>query len=332
MDEKAKIEARKAAQQRYNAKMKAHMTYCEDCNKQVSTPSWRKHIVSKKHLQNTYKERKPFFEEMIDLWNQCGVEGANIRKLCIEMHDLIEGEYFDENRQEIIPEEERYDDPMPYARSAEEKEFCENTVFGMEERIDSLLQKLNNTKPYHVHIDYLEDKEVRFNQIRKDVDSKDLKKKLLFCFQDLLQPWPKDKSAEEEQKKLEKWHAAQREQEEIIKQKAEMLRPSQRVLVDKSDEDGEDEDFDYSDAFPAYATFLRVKKGTKNKILQQIAESYIHIFDRPMHDLYDIIEQKRTQDYNEAYSFALQCKTSYDEQNGDEMDMSEVEEEEEEEM
>jgi hypothetical protein len=340
MDQKAKEESRKAAQQKYHAKIKKELTFCNDCNKQVATPSWRKHIVSNKHLQNCFKERKTFFEEFQDLYNLLSVEGSDIRRIFCDMHDLIEGEYYDEQRQEILSEEERYTDPTPFARNDREKDFC-GTIFYMEQQIQQQFTMLHNTRPFHVDITYLEKKEAYFENLSKNVDDKDLKKKLLWCFQDLLQPWPADKTAEMEHKKQLKWEAARKAQEEAIRQKDEMAQPVKKakavvVVVQKPKEEEEDEEDDYDDSepFPTYSTFLRLKNKTKNKILGFIGDNFLHIFDRIMTDLLDIVEFKKTQDYNEAYRFVLLSKNDYDDRqnaNDDSMDCSDIAEEEEEE-
>lgn len=339
MDQKAKEEARKAANKRFREKQKTQTTFCPDCNKSVKNLTWTTHITSKKHLENTFKERKDFFEEFQDLYNLLAIEGSDVRKIFCSMKDLIEGEYYDDNGHEIIPEDEIYTDPTPFARNDVEIDFC-GTIFYMEQKIEEQLQKLYNTRPYHVDINYLEKKETSFNCLKKNIDDKDLKKKLLWCFQDLFVPWPKDKTAEEEQKKLEKWDNDRRAQEEALKKKDEMMRPTvvsqapkvvKIVAMEKKDDD--EDDYDDSDPFPAYGTFLRLKNKTKNKILAFIADNFMHIFDRSMMDLFDIIEFKKTQDYDESYRFALQCKNDYDDRHNDEnnsMDCSDVEEDEEE--
>lgn len=64
-----KKEARKAAQQRYNAKIKKEVINCDTCMKQVSAPSWRKHILSEKHRKNV-SEPKTFLTEFLQLYKK----------------------------------------------------------------------------------------------------------------------------------------------------------------------------------------------------------------------------------------------------------------------
>lgn len=314
MDQKAKEEARKAANKRFHEKQKSQYTYCVECNKQIKNSTLRSHNVTKKHLQNLCKERKPFFEEMIDLWNQCGVEGADIRKLCIQMHDLIEGEYFDENHQEIIPEEERYNDPLPFARNEVERDLC-GTVGWMEKEIYCLLDHLHRNKPSHVHVEYLEKKEAKFDSIRKDVDDRDLKKKLLWCFQDLSLPWPADKTEEERQKKLEMWRKQEKEQEERLKERAAAYssaapKPS-KIIVE------EEMDREVVEDFPAYAAFLKMNDKSKLAVLENICLNLLHVYeDEPTAPIMDTVEFQRSGDYNEIYRYALYKYNDYNERQG----------------
>lgn len=116
-DPKAKEESRKAANKRFYDKQKLQTTYCEDCNKHIKTPTWRTHILSKKHLQNTMKERKTFFEEYLELHKKLSIEGNDIRKIFMGIRDLIEGEYCDEDENEISQDDEGDIDPLSFARN-----------------------------------------------------------------------------------------------------------------------------------------------------------------------------------------------------------------------
>jgi hypothetical protein len=78
-------------------------TLCLECNKHIKKTTWRFHILSQKHLQNTLKIHKTFLEKLSELHGKLSMERVNIRKLCVEIHDLIEGEYYENGVETITP-------------------------------------------------------------------------------------------------------------------------------------------------------------------------------------------------------------------------------------
>jgi len=298
MDQKAKEESRKAANKRFHDKQKSQTTYCEDCNKHIKTPTYRTHILTKKHLQNTMKQRKTFFEEYLELHEKLTVEGQDVRKIFMEIRDLIDGEYCDEDGNEIIPEDERYTDPLPFARNDVERDFC-GTVFYMEQQMEILIQKLNKTLPTYLSIDYLEKKQIAYNTIRANVDDKNLKKKLLFCFQDFMLPFPPNMEDEERHKKIQKWKKNEKPVKTIQESKEEEEQvEEEQVEVEEEEEEEEEEDqmeeeeedngvetyeIDTTNYitmfFPTIMDFRKLTKHKKEHVLEEIAVNCPEVFE-----------------------------------------------------
>lgn len=345
MDKKAKEESRKAANKRFHDKQKSQTTYCEDCNKHIKTPTYRTHILTKKHLQNTLKERKTFFEEYLALHEKLTIEGQDVRKIFMDIKDLIEGEYCDEDGNEILPEEERYTDPLPFARNDVERDFC-GTIGYMERQMETLIKKLNKTLPPYLSIDYLEAKEKAYNNIRANIDDRDLKKKILFCFQDFMLPFPPNKEDNERHKKIQKWNGTTKQATIIQEAKIEEAssgdddddeeEEEEEKAMDVEEEE-EDTGVDTYDAdeensttahFPTITDFRNLKKIKKEMVLEEIASNCAHVFEdeRFLIDMiFEVLSEKESLKYDILYDDIISCyrRWKYN------CDMSQIEEEEE---
>lgn len=136
----SKVKVSKSKSQLYSKtayeKIKEQKYLCTFCNVTVVNVRKNAHEKTTKHISNVKKGAFDFNQSIMTLMNDW-LKNGNKTKL-LELHSLIQKEYFDENGYEI-PDEMVYDDPLP--KTDEEIEFCNQAVCGM---IMDLRQKNDN--------------------------------------------------------------------------------------------------------------------------------------------------------------------------------------------
>jgi hypothetical protein len=107
-------------------KVKEQKYLCVYCNVNVLNVKKKDHEKTTKHINNVKNGKFDFNKSITTLMNEWLKEGNKAKLL--ELHGLIQKEYFDKDGYEI-QEEIVYDEPL--TKTDEEKEFCSQAVCGM---------------------------------------------------------------------------------------------------------------------------------------------------------------------------------------------------------
>jgi hypothetical protein len=294
----------KSYKKTYNKKLAEQEEYCDACCMKVKLISMPKHKLSKKHIEKVNKQSSNLMEEVLEVLNNKSIK--NDEDKLKQVYYLIQSQLFNEDGDEILPEEEFYS--KPETKNKQEEDFCNQTMVLMNFEINEMLEKLEGI----AKISTLETIDVLINKV--DAMDRMAKRDLLSIYRRIMNELKAIDNKEEPKEPLK-----------IIEQPITpkpILKKKVEIVVQEEDLHSQQDSIE--DDFIPVARFYKMGVEEKQKHLEFLLNNYMGFFDNYYDDLADCYEN--VDNYDEYMTIYRKMVEIKDEKKEDIIDEEEEEE------
>ena len=286
----------KSYKKTYNKKLAEQEEYCEACCIKVKLISMPKHRLGKKHIENEKKRSNDIIDEVFKTAELLKQENSkkNPKDIILELYYAIQAQYFNEDGDEIIPEEDFF--TKPETKTKEEEAFCAQSISHMFVDLSGLLPEIEYIAPPS----FLESIDAQINKV--DAAAKTAKKDLLNIYRRII----KQKSIKEEPVEEPKIPIKTIEQPKMpiktIEKPVEAPKPILKKKVEIVVEEEEQlEEFEFYNPF-TYTKFLKLTPDHKIDYLESFFDNVSKEMIDDYYELYNDYEKSYTvEEYNLLY-------------------------------